>query len=249
MRLIEPMPPDRRVARLVLLFTGLVLYGISSGLMLRARLGLMPWGVLHLGLSRVFGHEVGTWTIIVGLLVLLLWWPLRLRPGVGTLGNVVVIGLAVNETLAVVPVARTLAVQVPLLLAGILLNGVATGAYIGAGLGAGPRDGLSVGLAEKGMSLRVVRTSIEVFVLILGWLLGGNLGVGTALYALAIGPITHVTIPAFRLSTRRPPAAVSPRPKQLAQRCGTGDATEGRRETSTGGMASCRPPARKGMGG
>lgn len=199
MPLLAPLPPDRRGRRLVLLLTGLVLYGVSSGLMLRAGLGQMPWAVLHQGLSRTIGLQVGTWTIIVGALVLLLWWPLRLRPGVGTLANVVVIGLAVNETLAVVPAAHALPVEVVLLIAGILLNGVATGAYIGAGLGAGPRDGLSTGLAARGMSLRVVRTAVEVLVLVVGWSLGGNLGVGTALYALTIGPITHVTIPALRL--------------------------------------------------
>ena len=199
MRPFEPMPADRRPARLALLLAGLALYGVSSGLMLRAELGQNPWGVLHQGLSRTLGLQVGTWTIIVGALVLLLWWPLRLRPGTGTLANALLIGLAMNWTLDIVPDAHTLPVQVPLLLAGVVLNGVATGAYIGAGLGAGPRDGLATGIAGRGHSLRLVRTSIEMTVLAAGWLLGGTVGLGTLLYALAIGPITHVTIPALRL--------------------------------------------------
>ena len=204
MPFIAPMPPDRRPTRLVLLLAGLLLYGFSSGLMLQAGLGQMPWAVLHQGLSRTFGLSIGTWTILVGALVLLAWIPLRLRPGVGTLGNVLVLGLALDATLALVPAPSTLAARVPLLLAGIVLNGVATGAYIGAGLGAGPRDGLSTGLAARGLSLRVVRTTIEVGVLATGWALGGNVGVGTVLYALAIGPLTHRTIPALRLPDRRP---------------------------------------------
>jgi len=198
------MPTDRRAARLTLLMTGLVLYGISIGLMLQATLGQMPWSVLDQGLSRTLGLQVGTWTIIVGALVLVLWAPLRLRPGVGTLANVVVLGLVINVTLDVVPEAHTLPVQVPLLLAGVLLNGVATGAYIGAGLGAGPRDGLTTGLAARGWSLRWVRTGIEVGVLAIGWLLGGAVGIGTLLYAVAIGTITHVTIPRLRLGERAP---------------------------------------------
>ena len=198
------MPSDRRPTRLVLLLAGLVLYGFSSGLMLQAGLGQMPWAVLHQGLSRTFGLSIGTWTIAVGALVLLAWVPLRLKPGVGTLGNVLVLGLALDATLALVPAPSSLAVRVPLLLAGIVLNAVATGAYIGAGLGAGPRDGLSTGLAARGLSLRVVRTSIEVGVLVLGWVLGGNVGVGTVLYAATIGVLTHLTIPALRLRERVP---------------------------------------------
>ena len=204
MRLILPTPPDRRPTRLVLLLAGLVLYGFSSGLMLQDGLGQMPWAVLHQGLSRTFGLSIGTWTILVGVLVLLAWVPLRQRPGVGTLANVLVLGLALDATLAVVPAPTGLGWRVPLLLVGIVLNGVATGAYIGAGLGAGPRDGLSTGLAARGASLRVVRTSIEVGVLAVGWVLGGNVGVGTVLYAATIGVLTHATIPALRLRTRVP---------------------------------------------
>jgi uncharacterized membrane protein YczE len=203
MRLL-PLPADHLPARSALLLAGLALYGISIGMMLQAGLGQMPWSVLDQGLSRTFGLQVGTWSIITGAVVLLLWLPLRQRPGVGTLANIVLIGLAINATLAVLPPIETLAVAVPVLVAGVLLNGVATGAYIGAGMGPGPRDGLSTGLAAKGLSLRLVRTSIELAVLGAGWLLGGEVGVGTVLYAVAIGAITHVTIPALRV---RAPAA------------------------------------------
>jgi uncharacterized membrane protein YczE len=199
MRLIQPIPADRRPARLALLFPGLLLYGISAGLMLRAGLGQMPWGVLDQGLARVLGIEVGTCSILLGGVVLLLWIPLRRRPGLGTLCNVVLVGLAINATLSLVPAPGALAVRVLLLVGGVLLNGVATGAYIGAGLGPGPRDGLTTGIAARGHSVRVVRTSVEVVVLVVGWLLGGTVGVGTLLYAVAIGPLMHVTVPALRL--------------------------------------------------
>lgn len=202
MPLLAPVPRDRLGGRLALLFGGLVLYGASDGLLLQAGLGVAPWDVLHQGLSRTFGLGVGTWVIVVSLIVLLGWVPLPQRPGLGTLCNAVTIGLVVNATIAVVPVPRTLTVSLPMTLAGVVLNGVATGAYIGAGLGPGPRDGLSTGIAARGHSLRVVRTVVEVSVLVVGWLLGGTVGVGTALYASAIGPISHVTIPAFRVPVR-----------------------------------------------
>lgn len=194
------MPPDRRVVRFALLLAGLTLYGVSDGMLVLAGLGLDPWDVLHQGLSRTLGLQVGTWAIIVGALVLLGWVPLRQRPGVGTVCNVVVIGLLINVTLALIPAPHALAVKVVMLVGAVGLNGIATGAYIGAGLGPGPRDGLSTGIADRGLSLRLVRTTVEVSVLALGWLLGGTVGVGTVLYALAIGPITHVTIPALRLA-------------------------------------------------
>jgi uncharacterized membrane protein YczE len=197
-----PVPADHRPARALLLLAGLAAYGASVGLMLQAGLGVMPWSVLDQGLSSVFGLAVGTWSIIVGAVVLLLWVPLRSRPGIGTLTNVVLVGLSINATVAVVPAADTLAVQVPLLVAGILLNGIATGAYIGAGLGPGPRDGLSTGLAQRGLSLRVVRTGIEVGVLAVGWALGGTVGIGTVLYAVAIGPLVHLTLPALQVRGR-----------------------------------------------
>lgn len=197
--LLAPVPPSRRPARFSLLLAGLTLYGVSDAMLVLAGLGLDPWDVLHQGLSRAVGLQVGTWAILVGALVLLAWVPLRQRPGVGTVCNVVVIGAVIDLTLAVVPAPHGLALRAGVLVAGVVLNGVATGAYIGAGLGPGPRDGMSTGIAARGRSLRAVRTAIELVVLAAGWLLGGTVGVGTVLYALAIGPITHVTVPALRL--------------------------------------------------
>ena len=197
-------PP--RVRRLTQLYAGLVLYGISDSMLLLAGLGVDPWDVLHQGLSRRFGLAVGTWAVIVGVLVLLLWIPLRQRPGFGTLNNVVVVGLVIDVMLATVPPVQGYAARVVVMVAGVLLNGIATGAYIGAGLGPGPRDGLMTGLAARGHSIRVVRTSIEVTVLVSGWLLGGTVGLGTVVYALGIGPIAHMSIPrlAIRVSAIEP---------------------------------------------
>ena len=183
--------------RLAQLYGGLVLYGISSSLLVLAGLGLDPWDVFHQGLSRTFGLAIGTWAILVGLAVLLLWIPLRQRPGIGTVSNVVLVGLTMNVVLGHVHAPHALPVRIACLLCGILLNGVATGAYIGAGLGPGPRDGLMTGFAARGHSIRIVRTSIEVVVLAIGWLLGGTVGVGTVLYALSIGPLAHVFVPLF----------------------------------------------------
>jgi uncharacterized membrane protein YczE len=183
--------------RLVQLYCGLVLYGVSSSLLVLAGLGLDPWDVFHQGLSRTFGLAIGTWAILVGVVVLLLWIPLRQRPGIGTLSNVVLVGLTMDVVLGHVHAPHGLAVRVACLVCGVFLNGVATGAYIGAGLGPGPRDGLMTGLAARGHSIRVVRTGIELTVLVTGWLLGGTVGVGTVLYALAIGPLAHVFVPFF----------------------------------------------------
>jgi uncharacterized membrane protein YczE len=186
-------PP--RARRLAQLYAGLVLYGVSAGLLLLAGLGVDPWDVLHQGLSRRLGLGVGTWAIIVGACVLALWIPLRQRPGFGTLSNVIVVGLAINATLAVGPTPHRLGLRVLELVGGVVLNGVATGAYIGAGLGPGPRDGLMTGFAARGHSIRVVRTCLELTALGTGWLLGGTVGVGTVVYAVSIGPLAHVFIP------------------------------------------------------
>jgi uncharacterized membrane protein YczE len=183
--------------RLVQLFAGLILYGVSDSMLLLAGLGVDPWDVLHQGLARRTGVPVGTWAIIAGAVVLLLWIPLRQRPGLGTLCNVVLIGLVINLVLAVVTPPHSLPVQVAVMVSGVVLNGVATGLYIGAGLGPGPRDGLMTGFAARGHSLRVVRTCIEATVLLAGWLLGGTVGVGTVAYALCIGPLAHISVPLF----------------------------------------------------
>jgi uncharacterized membrane protein YczE len=194
--------------RLVQLYLGLILYGISSSLLVLATLGLDPWDVFHQGLSRTFGLAIGTWAIIVGAVVLLLWIPLRQRPGIGTVSNVVLVGLTMNVVLGHVGAPHGLAARIACLVCGVFLNGVATGAYIGAGLGPGPRDGLMTGLAARGHSIRVVRTGLEVTVLVTGWLLGGTVGVGTVVYALSIGPLAHVFIPLFARGRRTPEHAL-----------------------------------------
>jgi uncharacterized membrane protein YczE len=183
--------------RLAQLLGGLLLYGLSSSLLVLSRLGLDPWDVFHQGLARHTPLAIGTWVIIVGFVVLLLWIPLRQRPGIGTLGNVVLVGTTMDVVLGHVHPPHAMAARIACLVAGVFLNGVATGAYIGAGLGPGPRDGLMTGLAARGRSIRVVRTGIEVAVLATGWLLGGTVGVGTVLYALSIGPLAHVFVPLF----------------------------------------------------
>ncbi len=183
--------------RLVQLYLGLVLYGFSASLLVLSGLGLSPWDVLHQGLSKHSNLAIGTWSILVGLFVLLLWIPLRERPGIGTVSNVVFIGGTMDVVLAQLSPPHDLALRIVCLVVGVFLNGVATGAYIGAGLGPGPRDGLMTGLARRGHSIRVVRTSLEVSVVVIGFLLGGTVGVGTLAYALCIGPIAHVFVPFF----------------------------------------------------
>jgi uncharacterized membrane protein YczE len=194
--------------RLVQLYAGLVVYGVSSSLLVLANLGLDPWDVFHQGLSRTFGLAIGTWAIIVGVIVLLLWIPLRQRPGIGTVSNVILVGLTMNVVLGHVHAPHAMAARIACLLCGVFLNGVATGAYIGAGLGPGPRDGLMTGLAARGHSIRVVRTGLEVTVLAIGWLLGGTVGVGTVVYALAIGPLAHVFVPLFSHGRPTPEGAL-----------------------------------------
>lgn len=194
--------------RLLQLYIGLVVYGVSLALMVEAALGLSPWDVFHQGLSEVSGVSLGWVVIGVGAVVLLLWIPLRQRPGLGTVSNVVVVGLGVEVGLWLLPTPTWLPARIGFLLAGVLLNGVATGMYIGARFGPGPRDGLMTGFVARrpGRSIRVVRTVIEVTVLVAGWLLGGTVGAGTVLYAVAIGPLAHVCIPLFTV----PEAALSP---------------------------------------
>ena len=192
-------------ARLAQLFVGLVLYGISAALLVRGDLGLDPWDVFHQGLSRHTDLAIGTWIVIVGVTVLLLWIPLRMRPGIGTISNAILIGVTMNWVLDVFPPVHGMVPRWACLLGGIVLCGIATGAYIGAALGPGPRDGLMVGIAARGHSLRVVRTLLEVTVLVIGWVMGGTVGIGTVLFAVLIGPIAHVTIPAFSRAGRERP--------------------------------------------
>ncbi|MFJ9805807.1 membrane protein YczE [Streptomyces wuyuanensis] len=186
--------------RLLQLYAGLALYGASSALLVRAGLGLEPWGVLHQGLAGRTGLTIGVVSIIVGAVVLLLWIPIRQRPGLGTVSNVFVIGIAMDGTLAVVPDVHGLGVRIPLMAAGIVLNGAATGLYISARFGPGPRDGLMTGLHRlTGRSIRLVRTAIEVAVVATGFLLGGTVGAGTVLYALSIGPLAQLFLRVFAI--------------------------------------------------
>lgn len=184
------------------LYAGLIMFGVSMALMVAAGLGLDPWDVFHQGVARATGLRLGWVVIAAGALVLLLWIPLRQRPGLGTVSNVIVVGLAVDAALDVLPVPHRLPVRVAYLLVGIAANAVATGLYLGAGLGPGPRDGLMTGLARRGYSIRVVRTAIEVAVLAAGWALGGTVGVGTVLYAASIGPLVHLLIPRLTAGAR-----------------------------------------------
>lgn len=181
--------------RLGQLFGGLALYGFSDAMLVRGGLGLSPWDVLHQGLSRHTPISIGLWVNIVGLIVLLLWIPLRQRPGFGTVSNVIVIGLALDASLLFLPVPHGLPARAAYLVVGVLLNGVATASYIGARFGTGPRDGLMTGVAARGHSVRVVRTALELTVLSVGWLLGGTVGIGTVVYAVGIGPLAHVLLP------------------------------------------------------
>lgn len=192
----EQLTAGQLPRRLVQLVIGLALYGASMAMMIHASLGLMPWDVFHQGVAQRVPLSFGEVTIAVGLLVLLAWIPLRQWPGLGTIANVVVIGVAVDATLSVLPSPDSLWARGGLLVAGIVANGVASALYIGSQLGPGPRDGLMTGISfRSGRSIRLVRTSIEVAVVVLGWLLGGTLGVGTVLYALAIGPLVQVFLP------------------------------------------------------
>lgn len=187
--------------RLAWLYAGLIGFGLSLALMVKARLGLDPWDVLHQGIARHLGVQIGWVVIGVSAVVLLAWIPLRQRPGFGTLSNAVVVGLVVNVALEVIPSPQRLLLRIGMLAAAILMNGVATGCYIGACLGPGPRDGLMTGLAARGHSIRLVRTAIEVSVFIVGVILGGSVGFGTLAYALSIGPLVHFFLPRLRLDT------------------------------------------------
>jgi uncharacterized membrane protein YczE len=192
------------VHRLVRLYAGLALYGASDALLVRASLGLDPWDVFHQGLSRLTGISIGMVSVVVGAAVLLLWWPIRQRPRLGTVSNVLLVGTAIDATLAVVPYEAALAVRIPLMVAAVALNGAATGLYISADYGPGPRDGLMTGLHRRtGHSLRLIRTGIELTVLAGGFALGGGVGVGTVLYAVSIGPLAQFFLRLFGAPTAR----------------------------------------------
>jgi uncharacterized membrane protein YczE len=206
---------DRPLRRLTALFLGLALYGTGMSLMIAANLGLDPWDVFHQGMAELTGLSFGVVVIVVGVVVLLLWIPLRQRPGIGTISNAIVIGLVVNAVNDVLPVPHALWLRWTYAVAGIVGTGVASGLYIGARLGPGPRDGLMTGVAAKWpgrwfAQIRVVRTAIELTVLLVGWLLGGTVGWVTLLFALSIGPLAHVMIPLLSVRDRESEPVFSP---------------------------------------
>ena len=193
---IAQLRAGRLVRRLVQLYAGLLLYGFSIALMVRSHLGLAPWDVLHSGLTEHVPIDIGQALVIVSFVVMLAWIPLREMPGLGTVSNALVIGLSTDAFLRVMPTPDAISVRVVLLGAGIVLQGLATAAYIGAQFGRGPRDGLMTGLARRtGHSLRLVRTAMELTVVAIGLMLGGVAGVGTILYAVSIGPLSQALLP------------------------------------------------------
>lgn len=217
---LVPMTPAQQLRagrtprRLTQLLVGLVIYGASMALMIKASLGLDPWDVLHQGIQRQVGFTFGQVAIATGALVLLAWIPLRQWPGLGTVLNVFVVGLSTDATLALLHDLPPLGLAggLAMLVAGVVLNGLASGLYIGSQFGPGPRDGLMTGLSQRtGLSIRLVRTALEVTVVAIGWLLGGQVGLGTVLYALAIGPLVQFFLPPLTVALDAPGAAHAPR--------------------------------------
>jgi uncharacterized membrane protein YczE len=193
----------RRLPRLLL---GLVLCGFGIALMVAGDLGLGPWDVLHQGLSNRTGLPIGTVTIVVGALVMLLWLPLRERPGLGTVLNVLLIGIVLDLTLLVLDTPERLVLRAAMMLTGPLIFGIGTALYIGAGLGPGPRDGVMTGFARRGLPIAAVRTAIELTALGGGWLLGGTAGFGTIVFAFGVGPVVHWTLPRLTVAELPPEA-------------------------------------------
>lgn len=197
------------VIRMVQLLVGLVLFGVGCAVMVQAGIGLDPWTVFAQGLSRQTGIGIGWVTNIVGFLVLLVWIPLRQKPGIGTIANILLVGTSMQLALGVLPAPRGFVFQVLVFLAGTALVAIASGLYIGANFGPGPRDGLMTGLNSRfGWPIWASRFGVEASVLVAGWLLGGTVGLGTVLFAVLIGPAVHVTLPWF---DRRPRTARTPR--------------------------------------
>ncbi|HSM45406.1 MAG TPA: hypothetical protein VK969_10360 [Acidimicrobiia bacterium] len=202
--LFIPTKGPRLTRRVVQLVIGLIAFGLGIALMLQSRLGVPPWDVLHQGLAERFGLTVGIWSIIVSFLVLLLWLPLRERYGIGTVLNAIIIGVVIDLGVLFIPQPPNVWLDAIILAAGIVLIGLASGMYIGANLGPGPRDGLMTAIARRGLSIRVTRWGLEIVVLITGILLGGTFGVGTIAFALLIGPIVQFFLPRWSIDTGRP---------------------------------------------
>ena len=209
------------------LLLGLTGYGFSMAVMVRAGLGLDPWDVFHQGLALKTGMTIGIASAVVGVAVLLAWIPLRNRPGIGTVANVIVIAVTVDAALAILPTPTSLVLRVAMMVGAVVLNAISTVLYIGAGLGPGPRDGLMTGLVVRtGLSVRLIRTSIEATVLAVGWLLGGTVGVGTLLYAFGIGPLVQFFV---RIT-----------PKRVLAHSGWASVAEARRRRATTSVAEAR---------
>jgi uncharacterized membrane protein YczE len=247
---VQQLRAGRTTRRLVQLAVGLTLYGVSMGMMVRSGLGLDPWDVFHYGIAQHLPVSFGTVTIIVGAAVLLLWIPLRQWPGLGTVANVIVIGLATDATLALLGAPDPMAARVALLLGGIVLNGLAGALYIGSQFGPGPRDGLMTGLVRRtGRSFRLVRTSIEITVLAVGWLMGGVVGLGTILYAVMIGPVVQVFLPIFTVPLEAS-APLETTHRESAVPSGVESQHEGQHATgpgpTQGGRSDREGPARVG---
>lgn len=207
---LEQLRAGQLVRRLPQLYVGLILYGVSLAMMVRGALGLAPWDVLHSGFIRHVPMTLGQAVVVFSFVVLLLWIPLREMPGLGTISNALVVGFSADATLAVLTQPDALAARIALMVGGVALCGLASALYIGAQLGRGPRDGLMTGLSRRtGLSLRLVRTGLEVAVVVIGLLLGGTLGVGTIVYALAIGPLTQLMLPWLTVDVMAPQPAES----------------------------------------
>ncbi|MEY2741337.1 MAG: YczE/YyaS/YitT family protein [Ilumatobacteraceae bacterium] len=193
---------ERLAERLVRCIAGLAVFGVGISLQMEAGLGSPPWDVFHQGVSARTGVSVGRVIILTGACLMLLWIPLRQRPGLGTVLNAIVIGLVADVVLGALETPASLAVRIAMMVVGILVTGFGTGLYIGSALGPGPRDGLMTGIAARGPSIRLARTAIEVTVLLIGWRLGGTLGIGTLLFALSIGPVAQYFLPRLAMRPR-----------------------------------------------
>lgn len=199
------------LVRLARCGAGLAVFGAGIAAIIDADLGAAPWDVFHQGVAERTGVAVGTVIVITGLALLLLWIPLRQRPGIGTLLNAVEIGLVVNLLEPALPAPASVPAQVLYLAVGLIAMGIGSGLYIGAGLGPGPRDGLMMGLSQRGISVRLARTVIEATVLVAGLLLGGTVGVGTVAFTLGIGPLVQFFLPRLSLPPPRTGALVGNR--------------------------------------
>ena len=199
------VPGGRVIEQVVRCLFGLMLFGFGISMIIEAELGAAPWDVFHTGVSEITGVSVGNVVILTGLALLLVWIPLRERPGLGTLLNATVIGVVVDITLPLIPDTSLIVTRSLLMLGGVTVIAVGSGFYIGAGLGPGPRDGLMTGLAKRSIggrqiSVRASRTAVELLVLCVGIALGGSVGIGTAVFVFSIGPLVQVFLP--RLTMR-----------------------------------------------